>query len=418
MDPFTTHSRRGSECTNCHYEFTFFSKKRKCKVCKKIFCRRCSLTVKHNVLWPFKSYQFCSPCYQCRRQEGHLSYNCRVSPEPNGDMESQLVRLDTDSPCLEESDDENLADLISSKQYKRLMKSKIKLSLKDPLSEYVITSQIGDGGSGSVFRATHKKTGREVALKRVKVTAKEQKNQILNEIGLLQISKHENIIECYKAFEHKNEIWVALECMKCNLTALIKENYGKIPENIIAYICGEILKGLSWLHQEHRIHRDIKSDNVLLSSDGYVKLNDFGFSVQLTSDNSSRTTIVGTPYWMAPEVAEGKHYDMKCDIWSLGILAIEIAQGDPPFINESPMKVMNCLPQLPEPQLEGQNKWSFSFTNFISECLKKNPFERATASMLKKHTFIRNACTIHEFKQFLLEWDCLRSEMAQEACNN
>mmetsp|Transcript_4404 Transcript_4404/g.4215 ORF Transcript_4404/g.4215 Transcript_4404/m.4215 type:complete len:201 (-) Transcript_4404:16-618(-) len=200
--------------------------------------------------------------------------------------------------------------------------------------------------------------------------------------------------------------------MKCNLTALIKDNYGRIPENIIAYICGEILKGLSWLHQEHRIHRDIKSDNILLSSEGSIKLNDFGFSVQLTSDNSSRKTIIGTPYWMAPEVAEGKCYGMKCDIWSLGILAIEIAEGDPPFINESPMKAMAYITQMPAPQLGSQNRWSYFFTDFLSECLKKDPFERATSCKLKKHPFIKNACTIGEFRQFLSDWESSRKELA------
>jgi len=133
-----------------------------------------------------------------------LIFERRYTPEYNGEPESPLFQINNYSHCSDDLDEENVANLISSKQYKKLMKNKVKVSMKDPLKEYVISSRLGDGGS--VFRATNKKTGQEVALKRVKFQEKDQKTQILNEISILQLSKHENIIECYKAFEYKSEI--------------------------------------------------------------------------------------------------------------------------------------------------------------------------------------------------------------------
>lgn len=198
--------------------------------------------------------------------------------------------------------------------------------------------------------------------------------------------------------------------MKCSLAHFLKENYGTIPEKIIAYICKEVIKGLNCLHKQNRIHRDIKSDNILISLNGAVKLNDFGFSVQLTTDYALRTTIVGTPYWMAPEVAEGHSYDTKCDIWSLGILAIEIAEGDPPFINETPLKAMACVSELPAPKLSNRDKWTYAFTDFIDECLTKDPNDRATAQKLKNHRFITDAASAEMFETYLSQWDKQRIE--------
>jgi len=130
------------------------------------------------------------------------------------------------------------------------------------------------------------------------------------------------------------------------------DRWGMIPEHLMAYIFREVLTGLANLHHDHRIHRDIKSDNILISWDGKVKLSDFGYAAQLTTEEDKRTTVVGTPCWMAPELIIGSRYDTKVDIWSLGIVALEVAERDPPFLKENPLRALYMISNAPSPALK------------------------------------------------------------------
>ena len=157
------------------------------------------------------------------------------------------------------------------------------------------------------------------------------------------------------------------------------------------------------MHSQFRIHRDIKSDNILLSTDGSIKLSNLGHAAQLTVEKSRRTTVIGTPSWMAPELVIGSEYDEKVDIWSLGIVMLEMAEGEPPTLKENPTKVLELIVTGPPPSLQDKTKWSPEFIRFTERCLIKNPLERPSSEELLIDPFISLAHSIskEEFSNYV-----------------
>ena len=186
-----------------------------------------------------------------------------------------------------------------------------------------------------------------------------------------------------------------------NLTAIL-EFYPTISmdETKIAYVVRETNEALKYLHSQHRIHRDIKSDNVLINHQGELKLADFGVSAQLTQNKQKRSTIVGTPYWMSPEVIKGKEYDTKVDIWSLGIMCREMIDGVPPYMNEPPLRALFEISTKGIPPITKGN-WTQQFISFVDSCLSVDVDQRPTSEEVSSFAFLEKACSQEEFATFI-----------------
>ncbi|XP_047209053.1 mitogen-activated protein kinase kinase kinase kinase 4 isoform X3 [Girardinichthys multiradiatus] len=275
-------------------------------------------------------------------------------------------------------------------------------ALRDPAGIFELVEVVGNGTYGQVYKGRHVKTGQLAAIKVMEVT-EEEEEEIKLEINMLKsYSHHRNIATYYGAFIRKgpagqdHQLWLVMEyCGAGSVTDLVKKTKGNcLKEDWIAYICREVLRGLSHLHSHHVIHRDIKGQNVLLTENAEVKLVDFGVSAQLDKTIGRRNTFIGTPYWMAPEVIACDEnpdatYDYRSDLWSLGITALEMAEGAPPLCDMHPMRALFLIPRNPAPRLKSK-KWSKRFLSFVDNCLVKNHMHRPATDALLKHAFIRD----------------------------
>ncbi|ORZ35298.1 kinase-like domain-containing protein [Catenaria anguillulae PL171] len=267
------------------------------------------------------------------------------------------------------------------------------VSSGDPTRQYQNLVKIGQGASGGVYTATQVATGKIVAVKQMNLDAQPKKELIINEILVMKRSAHENIVNFMDAFLWKGDLWVVMEYMDGGaLTDVV--TYNLMTEGQIAAVCREIFKGLAHLHAQGVIHRDIKSDNVVLSNQGQVKLTDFGYCAQINEYQSKRNTMVGTPYWMAPEIVTRKDYGPKVDVWSLGILAIEMIEGEPPYLNENPLRALYLIATNGTPTLQNPGQLSSTFRDFLAKCLEVDVERRPTAEDMLRHPFLNKAAPL------------------------
>ncbi|KAL6706304.1 hypothetical protein ACN47E_005594 [Coniothyrium glycines] len=282
---------------------------------------------------------------------------------------------------------------------------------------YQVLEELGSGSFGKVFKAIDRRTGETVAIKHIDLEdSSEELADIQAEIALLSTCHSPYVTEYKTSFVKGVKLWIVMEYLGGGSAADLLAP-GPFNEAHIAIMCRELLLGLDYLHSTGKIHRDIKAANVLLTDQGRVKLADFGVAAQLTNMKSQRLTFVGTPFWMAPEVIQEAGYDFRADIWSLGITAMEFAEGAPPYAGSHPMKVLFTIPKNPAPRLEGDN-WSKDFKDFIAQCLIKDPDRRATARELLKHRFIQRAGKVEALRELVERKQMFDAQREQQAASH
>lgn len=270
----------------------------------------------------------------------------------------------------------------------------------DKSSDFNLLTLLGEGSFGVVHKAYHKPSGAIVAVKIIPQGTgggASEEEKIKGEIDILSRCDSPYIVGYFECFirpptNKPGEMWIVMEfCEGGSMTDLIEASAGwPLPEDCIRAVCASIVLGLEYLHGVANVcHRDIKGGNVLLTNDGHVKLADFGVSAELTNTLNKRKTVVGSPYWMAPEVIRESHYDGRADVWSLGITVIELAEGAPPHANLHPLRAIFVIPTKPAPTLADPDNWSPEMLDFVRCCCQKDPSQRSDSALLSSHPFIK-----------------------------
>jgi len=301
--------------------------------------------------------------------------------------------------------------LPSRKSFDREISAAALLSSDDPSELFAGVRKLGEGAGGVVYLAEHKGAegtggGEGTTQVAIKTAPLSQIAALKNEIALQHLSSHPNVVKYFNSYVHRpsERLWIAMEYVHGGtLTEVIGPTI-KIPESHIAFVCKELLQALAYMHRKHRLHRDLKSDNILCGFDGSVKIADFGFAAGLTQEQQRRKSAVGTVFWMAPELVSaeksGAGYGLLVDVWALGIILLELADGEPPHLHVAPVRALMLIVTQPPPSLQKPEAWSPEFRHFLGKCLHKDPAKRSSSEQLLLHPFLHKACEKDEWSKF------------------
>ncbi|CAN8179657.1 unnamed protein product [Coccothraustes coccothraustes] len=252
---------------------------------------------------------------------------------------------------------------------------------ENPIMKFTELEYIGSGTFGDVCKALDNATGGEVAIKKINLQGRRKKELKVNELMVMTINRNPNLINYLGSYLLGEELWLVMEFMDGGtLSDVISKTH--LSEDEIAAISRECLQGLDFLHSNHVIYRDVKSCNILLRTNGSVKLADFGLSAQLTPEQNRRCVVAGTPWWMAPEVVTCQPYGLKVDIWSFGIVGIEMVEQEPPYWSRSPGTAQRLIATAGTPKLRHPKLLSALLRDFLSCCLQIDEEERWSAKEL------------------------------------
>ncbi|TMW56909.1 hypothetical protein Poli38472_002834 [Pythium oligandrum] len=252
---------------------------------------------------------------------------------------------------------------------------------------YQLGAEIGRGGFGVVYAALDLRNGRSVAIKQVSLQDidKDELLSIESEISLLRKLNHENIVKYYDTIKTQSHLHIVLELMENGSLAQFMKKFGSFSETLVAMYITQVLRGLAYLHEQGVLHRDVKGANILTTKEGLVKLADFGVAIKLNETQKSHS-VVGSPYWMAPEVIEMAGWSFASDIWSVGCTIIELLSTKPPYFDLAPMAALFRIVQDDHPPLP--ERISPALHDFIMKCFMKEPRLRSSAEELLMHPWI------------------------------
>jgi hypothetical protein len=321
------------------------------------------------------------------------NHNTNLNQKDHDNLKTNENCLDTSLNNQNSFSANNNNTRLSHEQFRHALQMVV--NVNDPRLRYSNFFKIGEGSTGMVYAAVDLENKNSennlVAVKKMNLHKQQRRELLFNEVVIMRDYQHKNIVDMYGSYLVDDELWVVMEYLAGGaLTDIVTKT--RMDENQIATVCKSVLKALAFLHANGVIHRDIKSDSILLSKDGRVKLTDFGFVAQVSADLQKRKSLVGTPYWMAPEIISRLPYGTEVDIWSLGIMIIEMIDGEPPYFDQPPLQAMRFIRDMPPPRFKDSvHRSSPRLQGFLEKMLVRDPTQRATAAELLEHPFIRQA---------------------------